>query len=408
MVVIKSLTLALTLFIASNTWAYVPTESEVIQSSAFVTLAFEDFTEKPNQRNFSKLKSALQDYNDVMARARISINSDNDGAATKKAIKAVQAVAGTAMIQVDQFLKYRTENGEALSEAGFEQKFEDLMVNKLEFPLIKLTFGVVRHGVDEKVNVDGRVTPKDIVSRAFRAMVMDIVNIFTPGRNRLTGEWYWRPLEISRREALARHLIQGHKMYALKNIPEFNRLYDGNFTYDRENHEERLGGLLIGLKDRGVNIRSEWDSAQRGARFAYLAIGAVLAQPVFNVFGSSYSAHAETSFVTASIFASLYILKGMTSSMKSTRAWIDFGEAINNTMDPGLIKSSEIFLSQDMPREYHRAVIPRFIRWEMQLRSILGEKINQMAETRVGQIAVSVGSTCRSGLSRARSLFRRR
>ena len=353
-----------------------PTTTEVQTLAVEISENIQAFDKSSDKKDFLTLRDNLQKFKSMIAYTGQSVNRDEGGAVTKTTDALVDAVSNYGVDIANALFVLRTKNGEKLAKAGLEQDFEDIMVNELEYPLLQMAFSVARHKVDEKSGVDGRVTVVDVFSRTFMEVGRDIVSLFWGGKNRVTDEMFYTPVESMRREALSRRLIERYRQYSTAHIPEFNKLYDGDLNYDRERHEESLGGLLIWLTDRTVNIRVERDSAQRYARFSYAITGLVLGQPFFNFLGDSYSAHAETSIMVISAFAAMYVLKAAASSTLSTRQWLAFNQQVRSEMAPGLVKSTEIHLEKEFPAEYHPAQVPGWIQRRVRIHNAIDAVVN--------------------------------
>ena len=97
----------------------------------------------------------------------------------------------------------------------------------------------------------------------------------------------------------------------------------------------------------------------------------VLAQPVFNYLGNSYSASFESGVITMTVFSMMYLLKGAVSSGKSTRLWLEFNRLIRAEMALTLLESTEAHLRRTFPREYRPAQVPKWIEREVRMRRAL-------------------------------------
>jgi len=315
-----------------------------------------------SRASLNELKESLLIYKGLIAIAEQSIDRERGGAATSKAVAAVTTINQFGVDIAFALFALRSENAEDLAKSSLEQPLEDLMVNEVQFPLLKMAFRAMRHRVDERSNVDGKVSGADVLRRTVLEVGRDIFNVFRGGQNRTTGEFYHELLENYYREKLVTSLIPQYARIADSQIPEYNKLYDGDLIYNRENHEERLGGLLLWLTDRAVNIRVERNSAQRYALFFYATAGAILSQPIFNFTGTyAYTAQLETSIMTAAAFAAITSFKFMMSSVKSTAEWVKFNNEIRTEMKEGLIESTEIHLRKEFPTEYYPAQTPKWV-----------------------------------------------
>ncbi len=347
------------LFVTSA-FAQAPAPEQVAEVAARVRAQLEAFSASPSKGNLNLLQAELQAFKGLIELADKTVDSEKGGAATPKAVDSVRAVGQFGVDIADALFAYRAENGEILDKKGLEQGFEDMMVNDLEYPLLSMAFRVMRHKVDER-NPDGRVTAFEVFRGAIVEVGRDLANFFSGGRNRVTGEAYYQAAETIRRERAIRELLPLYRQMAQKQIPDLNQHYDGDLIYNRENHAERLGGLLLYLTDRAVNIRVERNTSQKYATVFYAASGALLAQPIFNFAGDSYTAHLETSIVIAATFATITALKRAMSSVRSTAEWVQLNREIRGEMAKGLVESTEIFLKKTFPKEYHPAQIPKWV-----------------------------------------------
>lgn len=363
---------------ATKSLAKLPSVSDVQAMATDISQDIKDLESGLDQKSLYELRESMRKFKAMIAYTGQSVDREKGGAVTKYTAALVDAVSNYGVDIANALFVYRTEKADLLEQSGLEQDFEDMMVNELEYPMLQMAFSVARHKVDEKSNVDGRVSFMDVLRRTFMEVGRDFTSLFTGGKNRATGELFYTPVEGMRREKLARSLIERYHEYSTAHIPEFNRLYDGDLVYNRDRHEERLGGLLLWLTDRAVNIRVERDSAQRYARFSYAITGLILGQPFFNFLGSAYTAHLETSILVVSAFASLYVLKAAVSSTKSTRQWIAFNQQIRNEMADGLVKSTEIHLEKEFPAEYHPAQVPGWIQRRVRIHNAIDAVVNSV------------------------------
>lgn len=348
---------------ACQIFAQVPSAEEIAGGANEIRTRLEALNENLDAGRLALLQESANKFKAMVAQAEQAVDYERGGAATPKATAAVSLIGDFGADIALALSAFQLEHAEELSEKGLDTTFEDIMVNELRFPLLKLAFKLMRYGVDEKSNVDGRVSVSDVVTRAIRNVVRDLALVFFPLRqNRTTREWSLRAVENARREQAIRELIPKYQRIAEAEIPEYNRLYDGDLDYEKENHEERLAGLMLWLSDRAVNIRVERFSAEKYAAIAYAVTGTVISQSyLLNFAGNSYSAHLETSAVILFATAVITLAKVEASSIRSTSEWIEFSRYLRGKMSAGLIKSSEIHLAKSFPTEYHPAQVPHWV-----------------------------------------------
>ncbi len=345
---------------------------EQIQAqAASVQSEFEAFKASPQKGTFKRLADEVETYKTMIDSAREAIALKHGGAATKSAIAAVRAVSEYGIDIVGTLFAYQTENAELLKENKLDQDIEDLMTNKVQFPLLQLAFGAMRQGVDEKHGVDGKVSLFDTFRRTIQEVGRDLSAYVTGGTNKATGEFYLTGLENRSREKMTNELIPMYQQLASLQIPAVNLNFTNDGEYNRENHYERAGGLLLWLTDRAVNIRVERNSAQKYATLFYAVSGFLLAQPIWNFAGNSYTAHLETSIVIATAAAAITFMKFSMSSVKSTGKWLELSKQVRSEMAAGLVESTEVYLKKTAPTEYFPATVPKWIQRRVAIRNAI-------------------------------------
>lgn len=366
-----------------------PTPESIGFAASQVRESIGQLEENLTRDNLLSLQSRLKNFKEVIAIIEQSIDVDREGAATRKTTQAVESVNEYGVDIANALFAFRLDKSQELLEEGLEQAFEDLMVNEVQFPLLKLAFKLLRDRVDERSNVDGQVTAFDRFRRAINEVGRDITDILV-GKNRTTNEIYHKWAQNMKRERSTLNLIPQYARLARFQIPTYNSLYDGDQEYNRANHEERLAGLLIWLTDRAVNIKVERNSAQKYAVIFYATLGVILSNPYFNYLGNSYTAHLESSIITATTFAVITIFKFMMSSVRSTAEWIQFNQEIRSSMADGLVKSTEIYLRKEFPTEYHPANVPHWVLRRIQVRNAISKKIHQAFKFKSKQMCIGL------------------
>lgn len=359
--------------------AQVPTPQEVKELGAKVTEDLEALDKSMSAENFSTLKGDLEKFKALVAAAGQAVDSQLGGAVTPKAAAAVDAVAQTGVDIANAMFVFRTEKEAKLKQTDREQAFEDLMVNEVEFPMLQMAFKGLRDKVDERDNIDGKTNLGDVFRRTFMEVGRGVVAAVRFGKNRATGEFYYHPRATYRREQMTRKLISTYQEYARAHIPEFNRIHDGDSNYDRDRHEERMGGLLLWLTDRAVNIKLERNSSQMYARMFYAVSGLIGSIPIFNFLGDSYTAPMESSMIIMASFATLYVVKEMTSSTRSTGEWMAFNSEVRDSMKSTLVESAEAQMRKTLPKEYLPAQDPpAWIKRRIAIRGWIGDKLTSV------------------------------
>jgi len=379
--------LASLLVFAPTLWAEVPTPSEVAKLLENVSSEFNELEASFEAKDTSKAKKSLDLIGDILSDFRVmvgeaekAIDSRKGGVATKKARDAARSVTEVGVDISEAMFALRTQHEDFLRSSHLEQDFEDMMVNEVRYPILQLAFSILRYKVDELSQVDGKVSHSDRIRRALKEVPRDLMSLAWFMQNRTTGEWIHTGWQNIQREFLVRDLIPEYLRLAETEVDEYNKNYDGDLEYDRKNHEERLGGFLLWLTDRAVNIRVERNSSEIYAAAFYGVIGAVTTYylPLLVQFGeNSYTMEGETAALVAIASSGVILAKLSSSSVFSTGKWIELNQFIRSRMASGLIKSTEIYLKKKFPTEYHPAQVPGWIRKRVAVRNFLRKmKVN--------------------------------
>lgn len=265
-------------------------------------------------------------------------------------------------------------NEELLTIKSLEPEDHGKLFSYLGSKMANTFFKLMRHNGD-LANPDGKVNFPTKLGRGALEMWDDLTRMFGfYFRIRIkTFEAKLRkanPLEAMRRERLVRSLqteMQKATQTQLPAIESFDDIF-----------KEKYFGIRHYLVDRAINIRMERDASQKFARIMYFILGmTIFVYPPDLSFGQEfieYYDYTNTAIKGFIGFATLWFLKGLTSSRKSTKGWIRFYDMLLKNEGADIRDRIRGVLSKAYPREYFVPTIDWAIRMEM----AVGEKIRSL------------------------------
>ncbi len=266
-----------------------------------------------------------------------------------------------------------------IADNSFDADQSSKMIGKLLGNMSRATFQVMRHKADV-ADPTGQVPLARRFTRTLAEMGRDVISIF-PYATIKQGEGlrFHAPmaLEQARREKLIRNLLVIIKQNFDIEVPAVNA--------ESDKVKEFYFGQFHYLVDRAVNIRLERNSAQLWARMTYFAAGVFLfLNPIESPFGEAnfYSAW-NAGVVEFATFATLYVVKGMTSSRDSAQAWVDLYKDLMASKSKELtakIRSTlkQYFSGKGPSSDYYEANIPEKFDFENRLQDTIKKFIDPL------------------------------